>query len=141
MRESDKNDFNVMNDLNSRFLNFLNLVKSETKRNELLEKNLAEQKQDWFNGVKERHGRYYDELVNNKRLLNELCLSLSNIQVKERHNRIIIDWFSNMIKFEMDNYIHLYFLLLPNLFQYLVLVSFEWQHTLDNWKINFISKK
>jgi hypothetical protein len=100
---SDQDELATMSNLNSRFMNFLNAVKSETIRCEQLKTNLIEQKHEFINKLEGKSLSYYDTLKESKMKLNDLCFNLSSFLVKERHNRILIDWYANMLKFEYEN--------------------------------------
>ena len=100
---NDVDELTLMNNLNSRFMNFINLVKSETNRCEDLKASLIEQKQIYFSNFTERNAKYYNDLTSAKKTLNDLCLGLSKTLIKERNNRILIDWFSKMVQFENNN--------------------------------------
>jgi hypothetical protein len=100
---SDQDELKIMNNLNIRFMNFLNAVKSETIRCEQLKGNLIEQKRELVNNLDEKNLAYFETLKDSKMKLNDLCFNLSSFLVKERHNRILIDWYANMLKFEYEN--------------------------------------
>jgi hypothetical protein len=95
-----------MNNLNMRFMNFLDLVKCETKRSEYLQACLSEQKQELVISLKENYSKYYEDLFNTKKCLNEVTYDLNAAQVTERSNRIKIEWFSKLLRFELDNLNH-----------------------------------
>lgn len=95
-----------MNELNNRFISFLNIVKCETKRNKFLDLCLCEQKRKIISENDEINKRFYQDLLNAKSYLNELCLSLNDSLVRERHFRIVAEWFSGLVKFEQDNLVH-----------------------------------
>ena len=101
--DSTTDEMNVMNDLNSRFMNFLNVVKNETNRCEQLKTDLYEQKHEFMVNLENSSVKYNEQLKESKKNLNELCYSLSNFLVKERHNRILMNWYANMLKFECEN--------------------------------------
>ena len=100
---SDQDELAIMNNLNIRFVSFLNAVKSETIRCEQLKGNLIEQKRELVNKLDEKNLAYYETLKDSKMKLNDLCFNLSSFLVKERHNRILIDWYAIMLKFEYEN--------------------------------------
>jgi hypothetical protein len=100
---SDQDELATMSNLNNRFMNFLNAVKSETIRCERLKTNLIEQKHEFINKLEGKSLSYYETLRESKMKLNDLCFNLSNFLVKERRNRILIDWYANMLKFEYEN--------------------------------------
>jgi len=100
---SEQDELATMNNLNSRFMNFLNAVKSETIRCEQLKGNLMEKKHEYITKLDEKNLAYYETLKESKMRLNDLCFSLSSFLVKERHNLILIDWYANMLKFEYEN--------------------------------------
>jgi len=92
-----------MNNLNTRFMSFLDTVKSETKRSQILSNTILEQKKEIFTNLTETNLNYYEELMSTKKYLNEVTLDLNNYQINERSNRIRIEWFSNLLKFELNN--------------------------------------
>ena len=102
-KTTDLEDLNKLTDLNSRLVNFLNLVKDETKRNESLKTSLIEKKQEYLINLKENNFKNYENLLCHKKYLNDLCFGLNSEQVKERHNRIKVEWFSKLFKFEQEN--------------------------------------
>ena len=99
----DLDELSIMNNLNNRFMNFLNVVKNETNRCEQLKSSLHEQKHEFMLNLEANSSRYHETLKESKKHLNELCYSLSNFLVKERHNRILMSWYANMLKFECEN--------------------------------------
>lgn len=92
-----------MNDLNNRFFNFLNLVKCETKRSEYLQASLIDSKKQLIINSNNAYKFYNEELMKAKNYLNELCLSLSDSMVRERHHKILCEWFSSLLIFEQEN--------------------------------------
>lgn len=92
-----------MNNLNSRFMNFLDIVKLETKRSESLKSDVTEQKQEIIRNLGTNMSKYRDDLLTTKQLLNEITLGLNSCQVTERSSRIKAEWFAKLLKFEMEN--------------------------------------
>ena len=84
-------------------MSFLDIVKSETKRSESLKSSLFEEKQEIVVNLREYNLKYYEELMITKKFLNDVTYGLNTCQVNERSNRIRIDWFSSLLKFELDN--------------------------------------
>jgi hypothetical protein len=102
-REESLSELSRMNNLNTRFMNFLDTVKSETKRSELLTKTVLDKKQEIVGNLRTTNTGYYEQLMNTKKCLNEVTLALNSCQVNERSSRIRIEWFSNLLKFELEN--------------------------------------
>lgn len=84
-------------------MNFLDLVKSETKRSDDLKTTLNDQKQEIVSNLRENTSKYHDDLMITKKFLNDITYSLNKCQVTERSNRIRVEWFSRLLKFELDN--------------------------------------
>ncbi len=102
-RQESLSELSRMNNLNTRFMSFLDTVKSETKRSQILSNTILEQKKEIFTNLTETNLNYYEELMSTKKYLNEVTLDLNNYQINERSNRIRIEWFSNLLKFELNN--------------------------------------
>ena len=101
--KKDENEYKQLNELNSRFVHFLTAVKEQSKKNEYLESCLLQQRETHFQNLRDNNDKYYKSLSESKRMLNELCFHLNIDLVKERHCRILSDWFSKMINFELEN--------------------------------------
>lgn len=101
-RRSTNNELKQMNDLNNRFVNFIQLVKSETVRSEILQKSLVDEKERRFASLRLANATYVDNLAAVKKYLNELCLDVCHDLVREKHNKILIDWFSKLVSFEQS---------------------------------------
>ena len=102
-KNENLSELDRMNNLNTRFMNFLDLVKCETKRSEYLQASLFDKKQEIVVNLRENHSKYQEDLLLTKKYLNDLTYSLNSVQVNERSNRIKIEWFSKLLKFELDN--------------------------------------
>ncbi len=55
-----------------------------------------------MNSILEQNLYYFENLQTVKKSLNDLCLSVSEIQLKEKNNREKSEWYSKLIKFEQD---------------------------------------
>jgi len=66
-REESLSELSRMNNLNTRFMNFLDTVKSETKRSELLTKTLLDKKQEIVGNLRTTNTGYYEQLMNTKK--------------------------------------------------------------------------
>lgn len=100
------NSSKSMSDLNNRFVNFLNLVKSETQKNEHLHKSLQEEKDKYIKHFLETNAGYNRNLLNVKKDLNQVCLDVCGHLVREKHYRIVGDWFARLANFELNNLQH-----------------------------------
>lgn len=90
--EIDKKE---LNELNSRFVNFIQLVKSEQKKCENLTNNINELKKNIFSDHAELRQKYDYDLNLTREKLNQLCLELNNFVIKERNSRFLIRLYSN----------------------------------------------
>jgi hypothetical protein len=99
----DENEYKQLTELNTRFVNFITAVKEQSKKNEYLETSLVEQRETYFENLRATNETYYKSLSDSKRLLNDLCYHLNIDLVRERHNRILADWFAKLIEFEVEN--------------------------------------
>ncbi|CAF0830918.1 unnamed protein product [Brachionus calyciflorus] len=90
--EHDKKE---LSELNNRFSNFLNIVKTETQQSSLLENSLVALKRQIVNDIVQKRVKYDEELHQVRQVLNSLCLDLSHCFVRERHSRVLIEFFSN----------------------------------------------
>ena len=63
------NELKQMSDLNNRFVNFIQLVKSETIRGEELQQSLVEEKEKHFADFKQSNRNYLEKLNSVKKVL------------------------------------------------------------------------
>jgi hypothetical protein len=101
--KKDENEYKQLTELNSRFVNFITAVKEQSHTNELLESTLVQQREAYFQSVRSTNEQYYKSLSESKRLLNDLCYRLNVDLVRERHGRILADWFAKLVQFELEN--------------------------------------
>jgi hypothetical protein len=101
--KKDENEYKQLTELNTRFVNFITAVKEQSKKNEYLEASLVEQREVFFENLRATNEKYYKSLSDSKRLLNNICYQLNIDLVRERHNRILADWFAKLIDFELEN--------------------------------------
>jgi hypothetical protein len=92
-----------MNSLNNRFSNFVNTVRSQSKHSEYLQRCLLDTKKEYLKRFLEQNAFYIDDLLANKRLLNELVLGLNKELIRQRHSFMLSEWYSKLYKFETDN--------------------------------------
>lgn len=62
------NELKQMNDLNKRFVSFIQLVKSETLRSEELQQDLIEQKEKYFADFRQTNRDYLEKLNSVKKV-------------------------------------------------------------------------
>ncbi|RNA13021.1 hypothetical protein BpHYR1_031699 [Brachionus plicatilis] len=91
--EEDKKE---LGELNSRFVNFISLVKSEQKKCDTLTQSVNELKRKIFGDRADSRQKYDNQLNTTRRELNDLCLQLNACMIKERNSRYLIRFYSNV---------------------------------------------
>ena len=89
-----------ISELNDRLDNILTSKKYETQLNDTLKENIRNCINEYYEKINDEKLSLNDKLNENKRIINDLVISLTSSGVKIRSNQFIRGWFDNLTKFE-----------------------------------------